>query len=382
MATRAALLLVALGLVAGPAAPLVAAADGLTVTTPFPSIVAEPGSTATFRLSLGSDQDGEVRLSVSGVPAGWTARFNGGGLIVAGAYVTKGEPVEVSLNVEIPDDAADAAVSLRVQATGPQGTTTLPLSIAVEEQAGGEVTLTSDFPELRGPASSIFTFNLALDNGLAAETTFALAATGPDGWTVNAKPSGQAQATSTTVGAGASSTVQVTAEPPNEIEAGTYDVLATVTGGGETASATLRVIVTGSYSVEVSTPNEVLSTTANAGAATDFALTITNTGTAPVTNVVPSASTPTGWEVTFDQESIASIAPNESATVSAKITPTGDAITGDYSVTMTAAAAEATGSVAIRVKVETPAFWWIAGLAILAVIAVGLWWVFRTYGRR
>ena len=34
------------------------------------------------------------------------------------------------------------------------------------------------------------------------------------------------------------------------------------------------------------------------------------------------------------------------------------------------------------VKVETPAFWWIAGLALIALVFVGLWWVFRTYGRR
>lgn len=382
LAARAALLLAALGLVAGPAAPIAAAADGLTVTTPFPSIVAEPGSTATFKLTLGSDQDGEVRLAAQGTPSGWTARFSGGGLTVEGAYVPRDEDVEVNLNVDIPDDAAAGSSAIRVVATGPQGATTLPLSITVAEQAGGEVTLTSDFPELRGPASATFTFNLTLENGTATETTFALAATGPEGWEVSAKPAGQQQATSTTVAAGGTSSITVTAEPPSEIEAGTSDILVTVTGGGETASATLKVTVTGSYSVEVSTANEVLSTTANAGTATALALTFTNTGTAALTNVVPSATAPTGWTVTFDQESIPTIAPGATETVTAQITPTGDAITGDYNVGMTATAAEATGSVTIRVKVETPAFWWIAGIALLAAVFIGLWWVFRTYGRR
>ena len=155
-----------------------------------------------------------------------------------------------------------------------------------------------------------------------------------------------------------------------------------MTGGDQTATADLKVTVTGSYSIEVSTPNSVLSTTANAGTTTDFPLTFTNTGTAPLTVVKPTASAPTGWTVEFDQESVPTIAPGDSATVTAKITPTGDAITGDYNVTMTATAAEASGNVTIRVKVDTPAFWWIAGLALIAVVFVGLWWVFRTYGRR
>ncbi len=381
-AARAALLLAVLGLVAGPVAPLVAAATGLSVTTPFPSIVAEPGSTASFKVTLDSSQDGEVKLAAAGVPTGWTARFTGGALVIAGAYVTKGNPVDVTLNVEIPKDAAPGTSTLRVEATGPQGTTSLPLTVRTEAKVGGDVTLTSDFPELRGSASSAYSFNLTLRNGTATESTFSIAATGPDGWTITAKPSSQAQATSTVVAAGGTASITVTATPPKDIAAGTSDLQVTVTGAERTATADLKVTVTGSYSVEVSTPSSVLSTTANAGAATDFALTFTNTGTAPLTVVKPTASAPTGWKVEFDQESVPTIAPGESATVTAKITPTSDAITGDYNVTMTASAAEASGNVTIRVKVDTPAFWWIAGLVLIAAVFVGLWWVFRTYGRR
>ncbi len=382
LAARAALLLAVLGLVAGPVAPLVAAATGLSVTTPFPSIVAEPGSTASFKVTLDSNQDGEVRLAAAGVPTGWTARFTGGALVIAGAYVTRDEPVDVNLNVDIPAGAASGTSTFRVEATGPQGTTVLQLTVRIEEKVGGDVTLTSDFPELRGPASSTFSFNLTLKNGTATESTFAIAATGPDGWTITAKPASQAQATSTVVAAGGTASITVTAAPPRDIDAGSSDINVTVTGSDRTATADLKVTVTGSYSVDVSTPNTVLSTTANAGATTDFPLTFTNTGTAPLTVVKPTASAPTGWKVEFDQESVPAIAPGESATVTARITPTSDAITGDYNVSMTATAAEASGSVTIRVKVDTPAFWWIAGLALIAAVFVGLWWVFRTYGRR
>ena len=381
LAARAALLLGILGLVAGPAAPFAAAAE-TSVTTAFPSIVAEPGDTATFTLTLRTDAAADVELSTSGVPDGWTARFTGGGKVVAGAYVTPGNPVEVDLNVDIPDEAAagDARIEVRTR-SGPD-TATLPLTVRVEEQAAGSVTLTSDFPELEGPASGTFTFNMTLDNDTPAETTFSVNATGPEGWTVTAKPAGQAQATSVVVGAAANSQITVTAEPPADIAAGTYPIQVIATGGGESVTTEVAVKITGSFSLDVTTSNEVLSTTANAGSPTSVEILITNTGTAPVTAVTPSAAQPTGWTVTFDPESVPSIDAGASATVTAQITPTGDAITGDYNVTVSATSPEASGDVLLRVKVETPAIWWIAGLALIVLVFVGLWWVFRTYGRR
>ncbi len=379
---RAALLLATLGLVAGPVAPLASAASGLTVTTPFTSVVAKPGSTAIFKLTLTSNQDGEVALATTGVPSGWSASFAGGGLDVTAAYLAKGTPVDLSLNVVVPADAADTSATIRVQATGPQGTTLLPLTVQARQQASGAVTLTSDYPELQGPASSNFSFSLTLKNGGAEEETFAVATQAPDGWTVTAKLAGQAQATSAVVPAGSTTTISVTALAPDPVDAGTYPIQVTATGGGFTATADLQVTVTGSYSMDMSTPNQVLSTSANAGSTTDLQLTITNTGTAALTDIKPQATAPTGWTVTFDQETIASIAPKETATVTAAITPTGDAITGDYNVTITAKSTDASGAVTIRVTVETPAFWWIAGVLLIAVVFVGLWWVFRTYGRR
>ncbi len=387
LAVRAALLVASLGLIAGPLAPLATAAPltlnpDIRLTTPFPSIVAEPGSTASFKVDIATATAVEVRLKADGAPTGWTARFAGGGVTIDSAYVTADKAVEVTLNVDIPADAKAGPAALRVTATATGGSATLPLSIRVADAAAGDVTLTSDFPELKGPSSSSFTFNLKLTNGTAAEETFALDAQGAPGWTVSAKPSGQAQATSTVVAAGATSTITVTAEPPADVDAGSYPVAVTVTGGGKTIQGQLKVTITGTYAMTVSTPNTVLSTSANAGTRTDFAMTITNSGTAPLTEVTPSATAPTKWTVVFDPATIASIAPGESASVKAQITPTADAISGDYNVTVNAKAAEASGDVTIRVKVETPAFWWIAGVGLIAAVFAGLYWVFRTYGRR
>ena len=124
-------------------------------------------------------------------------------------------------------------------------------------------------------------------------------ATGPDGWTVAVKPAGQAQATSTVVPAGGSTTITASVTPAPDVAAGSFPITVSVSGAGKTVTSELTVTITGTFSLAVSTPDKVLSTTANAGTAKPFQVTVTNTGTAPVTDVTPSASAPTGWTVTF-----------------------------------------------------------------------------------
>ena len=199
---------------------------------------------------------------------------------------------------------------------------------------------------------------------------------------MNAKPAGQAQATSTVVPAGGSASVTVTAQAPADVAPGTFPITASATGAGQTAQAEMQVTITGTYTLKASTPDQVLSTTANAGTQKDIQVTITNTGTAPVTNVTPSANAPTGWKVAFEPATVASIAAGDTTTVTAQVTPTNDAIAGDYEVTITAKGAEASDDVAMRVRVETPQIWWIAGIVLIIAVFAGLYWVFRTYGRR
>ncbi len=386
LAIRAALLLSALGLVAGPLAPLASAvtSGGLTVTTPFPSVVAEPGNTATFKLTIGSQQAGDVKLALQNAPSDWTTRFSGGGLNVESAYVDKGKTVDVELDVDVPDTAPDGVKGLNVVATQGSATVTLPVQVRVAAKSGGDVTLTTDNPGQRGPQTTTFTFNLTLKNGTGTDQTFSFDAQGADpNWTVSAKPAGESQAVSTVVKAGASTTVTATAQAPDGTQAGTYPFTVTATGGGKTAQAQLTIEITGSFTVDLSTPDQVLSTKGNAGSLTNFTIRVTNNGTAPITNVTPSATAPTGWTVTFEPATVASIDAGANQDFIAKITPTSDAITGDYNVTMTAKATEASSTATtIRFTVETPAYWWIAGIVLIVLVFAALYWVFRTYGRR
>ena len=85
----------------------------------------------------------------------------------------------------------------------------------------------------------------------------------------------------------------------------------------------------------------------------------------------------------FDPAKVDSIAPGQSANVNAIITPAGSAIAGDYVVTFTAAAQDASSSnVDIRVTVETSLLFGLVGVALIVAVLAGLAWVFQRYGRR
>src|SRR5690606_29189591 len=119
------------------------------------------------------------------------------------------------------------------------------------------------------------------------------------------------------------------------------------------------------------------------GSSSDLDLLVTNTGTAPLQGVELSATPPSGWDVTFAQEVIPAIEPGETAVATATITPSEEAVAGDYVITFEASQEEADSSeVEIRTTVNPSALWGFVGIALIALTLAGLAWVFRRFGRR
>ena len=214
--------------------------------------------------------------------------------------------------------------------------------------------------------------------------TLSVSALGEVGWDVTATLTGETQAASTVVEAGSTQGVTVAVIAPDDAAAGTYPITVEAQAGERTATADLAVEITGSYSMTLTTPDDRLSASGSAGSPTTLAFEVTNTGTAPLSAVTVSATPPSGWDVTFDPASLAAIAPGDTGTVNATITPSGEAVAGDYVVSFSAAAAEeaASGSATIRFTVETSPLWAIVGIGLIVLILAGLFYVFRTYGRR
>ncbi len=245
------------------------------------------------------------------------------------------------------------------------------------------MTLTTDFPSLRGPASQTFDFNLTLSNRSSEDLTFAVNAQGPTGWTVTAKLTGETQAASAVIKAGATAGVTVSAVPPEGVAAGKYPIQVVATAGSRQIPGTLEVEITGSYDLALSTPDQRLNGHGEAGQTTDLALTLTNSGTAAITNVKLSATPPSGWKVTFEPDTVASLEAGATQDVTAHVVPSGDALAGDYDLTLRASGDQSTSSsVDIRFTVETSMLWAVVGIALIVAVVAGLGWVYQRYGRR
>jgi uncharacterized membrane protein len=106
-----------------------------------------------------------------------------------------------------------------------------------------------------------------------------------------------------------------------------------------------------------------------------------NSGTADIPDVALSASTPTGWEVEFDPATVTVPAGGE-VQVIARMTPSSNAIAGDYVATFNAQSDLADANAEMRITIETSLLWGVVGVGLIALVLAGLWWTFRRYGRR
>lgn len=359
-----------------------AAQSGLAITTPFPAVSVQPGASVSFELTVSAAETLRVDLAVEDLPEGWTASLSGGGNEVHSVHVASGAPATVTLDVGVADDAAPGETTVTVVGRSGAESASLALDLTVAEAAGGTVTLEADYPSLRGSVDEEFLYNLTLNNETPQQLTFALAAQGPQGWEVSIQPQGETRAASVTVDARANQRLEVTTTPPADTAEGSYPIAVDVSAGDYRATAELVVEVTGSVEMTLTTPDERLNTTANAGAATDFVVRVVNGGTSPLTGVQLSGSGPSEWEITFEPELIEQVPPGGSVDATAHITPSGNAVAGDYVVSLSASAETANESIDVRVGVETPPIWGIVGLALIAATLGGMVWVFRRYGRR
>lgn len=353
-----------------------------TITATYPGVLVEPGDTASYTLTVTSDVVRSYELEVAGLPEGWDSTLRGGGQDVRRVTAGPDSPAGVDLDVTVPLDAEEGAYPFSVEARGGGTTATVDLEVVVAAGAGGEVVLTPEFPGLRGPADATFTFTVEVDNQTAEEVQLELAATGPRGWRVDARPAAENQASTLAVEAGARERVTVDANPPITVEAGEYEVMLRVTGAGIDQELPLGVQITGDVSLEISTPDQRLNSSVTAGEPSVIPIVVVNTGTAPLNGIDLRATTPRDWEATFAPEAIESLAAGEATTVEATVTPSADALAGDYRVTFRASVDQAQDSIEIRTTVEPSTVWGLIGVGVIALTLGGLAGVFRRFGRR
>lgn len=362
--------------------------SGFWLTTSWPEMTLKPGENHSISLSLRNQNLPPQRaaLEVTGVPEGWEWALKGGGREVTAAIVSPDSTERLTLDITPPKDAeTDKSYPIEVRARTSEGTVSLPLLIRlseVEKVASG-LSVEPELPALRGSARSTFSFKIRVKNEGEDDGLFNLAAKVPNGFHVRFKKGyGSEEITSIPINAGSTETVTMEVIPSRSVSAGQYEAGFEISGEGLTGTADLKLDVTGEPQVAIVGPQERLSGEAVAGKETTFTFTLVNTGTAPATDIEMTATQPTGWNVEFEPKEVAQIAPNSTAQVNVKITPSEQAITGDYMVNIRAANNDISQDVQFRVTVKTSTMWGAAGLGIIAIAALVLGGAVMRYGRR
>lgn len=364
---------------------------GIDMSTDYPGITVKAGETTSFTLDFASlsGESCDAALSVTDIPEGWTGYFKGSSsqitkIHINGQPTTADDATTATFSLTLPDDVTEGTYEVDLEAdAGDYGSDTLALEIVVDETETGESTFTSEYPEQQGAAGTSFSFDTTLVNNRGIGQTYSLSAETESGWTVTFTTTDDStQVASIDVDAGSSTGLTVAVTPPETVTQGDYTIPLTAVSATDTLSLDLTVSITGSYTVELTTPSGNLSVDAYSNSKKAVTLKINNTGNVDLTNLNLTSSAPTDWEVSFDESTIDTLEAGASKEVTAYITPDSDAMTGDYVTTITVSNDEATSSAQFRVSVKTRTSWGIVAIVIILILLAALRFIFKKYGRR
>lgn len=362
------------------------AEGGLTIHTDYPGITAKAGSSLTFDVAF--DNAGascDAALSITDIPEGWEAYFSGGSNNINRIFIPNGsESASCVLHVTVPADTAEGTYTIGIQAVGDNGASdTMAIDLSVNELKAGQGNFTTEYAEQEGASGTTFSYSATLVNNSADTQSYSLSAKAPEGWSVSFKPSGEStQVAAIDVESAKSQGLSITVTPPNNVESGTYTIPCSAISAGETLNLDLSVTITGSYLMDVTTPDGRLSFDAHANEKSTVTLSVTNQGNVDLQNVNLTSTAPTGWTVEFDNSTIDVLEAGATKEVSAYVTPSSDAMTGDYVLSIKADSTEVSDSAEFRVSVKTKTVWGLVAVGVIVILAGGIGFVFHKYGRR
>jgi len=334
--------------------------------------------------------DESVKVWIASKPQGWNARLKTYRFAVTGVNVPSGSDKSLTFEAEIPKNVQPGAYEFEIKAQTPNRKFNMAQKITVEilekqsaSAKSGDLKLTTSYPVIRGPSDASFKFSVEVDSKLETESLLDLFAKGPEGWEVNFKPAYEDKyISSLRLKARENKSIDVEIKPAMAAQAGEYPINIRVSSGKSQAEATLTVILTGTYDLEVGTASGLLSLEARQGKPATVSFYIKNTGSAPNNEISFMSFKPENWTVEFKPEKVDTIAPDELKQVDMIITPYEDALVGDYSVAVTVKGEKASKNLEFRTTVKASAAWGWVGIGLIVLVIVGLLGLFRFVGRR
>ena len=218
-----------------------------------------------------TDENVEVWLAEK--PEGWNAKIKTYRYTVTGVHVPAGNDKTLTFDAQPPKDVTPGKFIFRVEAKTQDGKFKMTQDITVivtgaEEKSVEDrgVKLTTSYPEIRGPSDATFEFSIEVNSKLDDDAVFDLFAQGPKGWDINFKPAYETKyITSLRLKANQNQTIAVEVKPALMSKAGEFPINVRVSSGDANGEVQLAVILTGTYNLEVGTPDGLLSLDARQG---------------------------------------------------------------------------------------------------------------------
>jgi len=362
---------------------------GLSVAFEYPGVVINEGDDASVDLIVTNKgkQDESILFTITQSPKGWDTRIKTYSFGISGIFVPEDDDKRVQFNAKPDKDTKPGTYTFKVSAQSADGfltaSPTLSITLTEKEKEKGEIELTTSYPVLRGPNDAKFEFSLDVKNKIDKEALFNLTATVPKNWQANFKPPYEDKyISSLRLKDDESKSLNVEVTPDRFCTAGDYLIPVTISAGEAKAAAELKVIITGTYTIEAGTASGLLSLTTEKGKPGTMSVYIKNTGSALASGIEFLSIKPENWKVEFAPEKLESIEPGDLKQVEVSITPAAEALVGDYAVGVNVKGEKSSDDLEFRVTVKASAAWGWIGIGIIILVILGLFALFVTFGRR
>jgi uncharacterized membrane protein len=372
--------------VAAHAADKPSGVTGLYLTTRYPALTIRAGETTTIDLSLRNFNlpPQQVAVSVPQVASGWKATILGGGQPVEAAFVAPDSEEKLQLRLEPPSGTGPGNYPFLVEARDGTNTLKLPITVTIGQELPAKLKLTTNFPALRGTATTSFKFKVAVANDSGRDATINFSADAPKNFQVTfTEAYGTQQLTSIPIEAGKSKDIEASVSLPRDTPAGDYNLALHAKSEAASADLDLAIAIIGQPRLSLSGEGGRLSGEAYAGQDSQLTVVAKNDGSEAARDVEFSATAPEGWKTSFDPKELPELGAGKSQPVKVTLTPAAKAIAGDYQTTIRASSTGGQSESAnFRITVLTSTVWGAVGIGVIAVALLVVVFAVARFGRR
>ncbi len=355
------------------------------ISCQFPGKSAAPGETVQFKVNVMNPTDVKQLFSVSvdSIQKDWIVSImNTQGETVSEVTLEGSGSVDLVIAVSTPLSVSEGKYDLVFTAKSTWLSEDLPLLLVIQRHTASiGLEAIPPYEDVYGGSQAKFTLKLSDLGGydeLLNLTTVGLT----KDFKVWFEDTTEQEITKVYVQASQSKQFYMIVSTPTKVELGpqAFSTSAFNAELNETIDLTLNIV--GKY--EVTITNQNFYTSLNVGSQGTFSLTILNDGSREITNAkVVAGTAPDGFTVSVNPTSTSSLETNQESTftITAQTDPSVNA--GNYYIDFTISSDQTTSQVVtLRVEVLQTTNWIIYAVILIILAVVGLFFIYRRFGRR